>query len=266
MKLVNLTCSKIPNYSGEYQKYIEMTYKEQEFVLKLLRRYNPSKILEVGVARGGTSVQLLKHSNADVYSVDINEKYGKEAKKIGYLVDDFCSETEKARHYLYAGKDLIYVLDKIGNDFDFVILDTMHRLPGELLTIFILNKIMKNASILILHDINLNMNYAIRETPISLNCRDSYATSIIFSTLSSDLKFLPYVQIPNIGGMVIDETTRINFYNIFFVLNYPWNYYPSDLIPSYKEYIYDNYEKFFADYFSKHCDLQKNLVENFKHN
>ena len=67
----------VRNYSD---RKIEMTHFESGFLCGLLKRERPKKILEVGVAAGGTSAVLLKsismlNLNAKLYSVDLCHKY-----------------------------------------------------------------------------------------------------------------------------------------------------------------------------------------------
>ena len=72
------TLKIIPNIPNEP----EMSEFDSSFLCGLIRKYMPKKIVEVGVAAGGTTaiilqcLALLKHNeNCEVYSVDLNEKF-----------------------------------------------------------------------------------------------------------------------------------------------------------------------------------------------
>lgn len=77
---------------------IEMTHFESGFLCGLLKRERPKKILEVGVAAGGTSAVLLKSIamldlDAKLYSVDLCHKYyANSSLDVGYMVKETVPE------------------------------------------------------------------------------------------------------------------------------------------------------------------------------
>lgn len=122
-----------------------MERSESSFICSLLQVYRPKKILEVGVAAGGTTamvLQVLEDMNMpyEMYSVDLAPKTA--GQDTGFLAT-FAKEnnllitppqsTLCGTHEFYLGKYLPQVIDEIGGNIDFVILDTVHYTPGELL-------------------------------------------------------------------------------------------------------------------------------------
>jgi predicted O-methyltransferase YrrM len=70
----------------------EMSYTEQSFLNGLIRKVNPQRILELGVAAGGSSCIILnaiKDFNSKLYSLDyIPYYYRDSSKKAWFLVSD----------------------------------------------------------------------------------------------------------------------------------------------------------------------------------
>ena len=72
----------------------------------------------------------------EVYSVDISKQYykAKNGEESGFLADPIIARLDdKVRYKRLLGKLLPEQMPTIGDNIDFVILDTMHILPGEML-------------------------------------------------------------------------------------------------------------------------------------
>ena len=130
-------------------------------------------------------------------------------------------------------------LDKIGGDIDFLILDTTHYLPGELLDFLASMPRLKNNAIVVLHDVILN------HTSIQTN---AYATQVLFSSVVGEKIICmgdsnPY-NYPGIGIFKINEDTKRYIENVFYALKVSWGYLP-DLVhlESYREWITKYYKK-----------------------
>lgn len=251
IKLLDVNDKSKSRVALPFAEYIEMTSAEQEFILILLERYKPKKIVEIGCAAGGTSALLLKNTGQDqiVYGIDISSKYYRDTSKdTSYLVKSYCSLEEQCRYKLYLGKDPIYQMDNIGSGIDFIILDTMHSLPGELLTFFAVYKYLAPGAVLILHDLTLNFE---RFDKTTLKARRlSFCTNVVFTNIGSRMKFLPDTAMPNIGAVIIDDFTEDNIESMFMALSYTWAYFPIDIIYQYKQYIDKNYSEFCQKYFA----------------
>ena len=143
-------------------------------------------------------------------------------------------------HKFYLGKYLPQVIDEIGGDIDFVILDTVHFLPGEVLDFPVMLPYLKNGAIVVLHDVIFNQ----------FGKTLGYATTVLFSAICSEEKFLnsmatdknlPF-SYPNIGAFKIDKQTRKHIANVFLSLMVTWNYLPDEKqVEVYREF----YKKYY---------------------
>jgi len=137
--------------------YIEITYDEQKFLNGIIRKIKPKKIVEIGVAYGGTAVIILNAikdiEDAKLYSIDINKNcYRLPSKQTGFIVKEkFPHLANKWR--LYTGGFTSEFIEKIGNNIDLVYIDTVHVVPGEMLNWLEILPFLKEESFVILHDI-----------------------------------------------------------------------------------------------------------------
>ena len=100
---------------------------------------NQKKILEFGVASGGSSAIILNAiqniENSHLYSIDkMIKAYNRRNKEIGWIVKDNFSNLMK-KWTLYTGEITSNFIEKIVRDIDLVFLDTVYRAPGECLDI-----------------------------------------------------------------------------------------------------------------------------------
>ena len=129
------------------------------------------------------------------------------------------------KHEFRLGKFLPQVIDKIGGEIDFVILDTMHSMPGEGLDFIAVLPYLKVGAVVVLHDVSLNQS--------RVQNFNQHATTVLFGAVSANkfLNFIPddnrkYVY-PNIAAFQINEQTAANIENIFLTMILRWTYLPS---------------------------------------
>lgn len=241
----------------------EMSENDHNFLIYLLHKYKPRKILEVGVSGGGTSALLLNNSEAQVYGVDVAKEYYRDKNlPVGFEIKRFCSADALARHTLYVGYDIIEVIDQIGDEIDFVLLDTMHSLPGELLHFFAVYPFFANRSVLVLHD--LSLNFFASESACSMSRLFPIATKLLFCMLGSRCKQLPDIDNPNIGALEIDDLTRKSIDSTFFGLTSTWNYFPDKYLNKYLKFIGEHYNTFCLNVFNQCIIYQEKLVARQK--
>lgn len=79
----------------------EMSAFESAFLCGLIKHYEPHKIVEVGVAGGGTTaiilkcIEMLGLSDTIMYSVDIADKfYRGKGEQSGYLADEIINNAD----------------------------------------------------------------------------------------------------------------------------------------------------------------------------
>ncbi|MCI8770860.1 MAG: class I SAM-dependent methyltransferase [Lachnospiraceae bacterium] len=255
---------------GEFTLVAEMTRWESGFLCGLLKKFKPKKILEVGVAGGGTSViirkalEMLGLSQTLHFSGDLSEEYYRKKGSglaTGYQYDVACEKKaiERGNHTLYTGKYLPEYIDKVGGDIDFLILDTVHSAPGELLDLLIVLPYLSESAVIVFHDLATDHQNNFRQS-VSINkclfdCLDGQK---YFNVCGNDADADMLYGYSDIGAAVIsnrDDCIR----DLFSMLGLPWAYMPSDR----ELQIYQ--EKYAAAYDSKYIELFELLVKVQKH-
>ena len=111
------------------------------------------------------------------------------------------------------------LLSNIGGEIDFLILDTAHTLPGEILDFLLALPYLAPNAIVVLHDIAL---------PLLVDSPMSCATSILLESVHAD-KYLPIGDdcpggVDNIGAFTVIPDTMSSVANVFFALLKRWRY------------------------------------------
>ena len=240
-----------------------MSEFESAFLCGLLKKYEPEKIIEVGIAAGGSTAIILQclediGQKYKMYSVDVSEKYYRvPTESSGYLAENIRNKLKKGNHKFYRGNVLPIVIDEIDNEIDFAILDTTHSLPGEVLDFLVLLPYLKENAVVCMHDVSYHQT----KPQHSLG----YATGALFSSVTADkmLNFLPdddevyKARYANIAAFQINSQTVKNIYNVFLALTLRWSYFPSqDQFQAYADFISKNYSR----------DLYELFIETVKMN
>ncbi|MBQ6296454.1 MAG: class I SAM-dependent methyltransferase [Selenomonadaceae bacterium] len=261
--------SKLEPYLGKTGP--AMAPSESSFISSLLQVYRPQKILEVGIDAGGTTaivLQVLEDMNMpyEMHSVDLAQKMTN-GKDIGYLPKCVkennllitpSRSTLCGTHEFHLGKYLPQVIDKIGGDINFVILDTVHYTPGELLDFLVMLPYLKDSAIVVLHDVALNQLNNKYHKP------DAHATGLLFSAVVAEEKFLNYEptgKYPNIGAFRISKQTYDNIENVFLALMLTWHYLPEDdEITIYRNFYNRYYPAKLVEIFDETVRLNRNNI------
>lgn len=207
----------------------EMSDSERGFLCGLIREYRPKKIVEVGVAEGGTTAVMLNciHEislECEMYSVDLSERYWADPKKeTGWIlkkaVQVYPKKIDLSRHHLLLGDVLPAHLDKIGKGIDFLVLDTTHWMPGEMLDFIAAFPYLDQDAIVVLHDVNLSF---LERNPRTI------ATTVLFQSVVAD-KFLNNQKFyPNIAAFKLNNDTGKYMCNVFAALMTIWSYLPDE--------------------------------------
>lgn len=243
---------------------IEMTYFESSFLCGLLKKTQPEKILEVGVAAGGTTALILKslqmlNLDAQLYSADLCHKYyANQELNVGYMVHKAVPKLTR-NWKLFTGSVISEYLDEIGPDIDFCIIDTMHTLPGELLDFLCILPYLKHNATVVLHDTALHSL-----APEFAFC---YATQTLLSTVIAD-KILPddpknIEEVANIGAFKVTQDTYKYVENIFSALKLPWNYIPDDIsLVNFNKFFSRHYDESLCDIFRQATNINAKLKDN----
>lgn len=272
-----------PFYDEIREKYLlnysEMQKSEVDFVKQLIRKYKPKKILEIGVAAGSCSAIMLNEAKGEkdsmVYGIDYNEIYYRDDKrKSGWIVGEVFPElSDKIK--IFTGGVAACFLDKIGDNIDFCVIDTMHVLPGELLDFLMVLPYLKENSICVLHDTNLqnlpveNGTIRVSKDADSKNLQfvgNSYATGVLMSILASEkifpTEYLKDFALPNIMAFKITPDLKKYIQNVFYALALPWKYKLSDRDKKIiGDFIEKHYSKGNADYFYQIAELMRKRIE-----
>ena len=241
---------------NDNKKNVLMTDNEIWFLKYLLKKYNPKKIVEIGVSAGGNTVNLLKwkNKNAQLFSIDIATQWHKDHTKLSGFMAEELGKNDNWK--LYRGYDYLDVYEEIGNNIDFIIIDTTHILPGEILTFLAALPQLKDGCIVVIHDIHLNMLYFSGHKFYEKYFVDSYCTGLLFGSVSSNMKWsLKSDLISNIGAFVVDKSTKDNIKDIFHTLCATWFSYPRKL-DGYSEFISKNYSEDCSNLFDTCLKLQ----------
>lgn len=244
----------------------EMSEFESAFLCGLIRERKPQKILEVGVAAGGTTAIILEclflvgiNAATEVHSVDISEHYYRgTGERTGYLAEIAKKSINATfNHHYYLGNVLPSYIEQIGNNIDFVILDTTHELPGELLDFLAIFPFLSENACIVLHDI-ANNHYG--------NYKSAFATQVLLDTVVADKTIVPDKSrennYPNIASFSLNEISKKYISDCFNALIITWQYsLDANQLTLYKQLFYEKYSKDLVDLFSSICEMQQHTQQ-----
>ena len=201
----------------------QMSFTQSSFLNGLIRYYKPKKILEVGVAAGGSSAVILNAikdiDGSMLYSIDYSTEYHQDASKLsGFLItEQFKDISGGDKWKLYTGGTAACFMDEIGGDIDLCLLDAAHINPGEFLDYLMVLPYLKKNAIVVLHDIQLQ------------TIANSVETCCILYSGLSGIKLYPKTEslkftLPNIGAVVLDDNAMDRTFNTFCLLTLKWQY------------------------------------------
>ncbi len=265
MKNIELYYEPLDIFDKLNQKNMsEMTDHESAFLCGVIKKIKPKKILEIGVAAGGSTICIMNcidklNLDCEVYSCDLNKEYYRDqTKKTGYLTDEIEGYlTNIPKHKFYLGDCLPKFIDQIGVDIDMVLIDTVHSLPGEILDFLTCTPYLSTNAAIVLHDLCLNF-YGY--------CSDAFATKLLFDVVVSDEKYKNNdvsrkEDFSNIGMFQVTSDTLKYIENVFSALSISWAYYPGDnMINQYLDFYMRYYPENLITLFNQCCNLQKELI------
>lgn len=158
----------------------------------------------------------------EMFSVDISEQYYREESyTCGYRAKEIIQESKCVKHSFLLGQSIPYVIEQIGDGIDFLVLDTSHILPGELLDFITILPFLKDSCIVVMHDVNAGHYHGdMREI----------ATCLLFSGVSSKDKYRMrdassnMFSFSNIAAFSVDRSTRERIEDVVSLLLNPWSY------------------------------------------
>lgn len=220
---------------GDAVSVAEMTRWESGFLCGLLKKFRPKKILEVGVSGGGTSViirkalEMLGLDETAHFSGDLAEKYYRKSNsdlETGYQYAVACKEglISGGNHKFFTGKYLPEYIDEIGEGIDFVILDTVHSAPGELLDLLAVLPYLAGTAVVVFHDLAIDHANPFRQFYSINKCLfDSLDGEKYFNVLGNDIDAEMLYGYSDIGAVVIKDKEN-SIRDLFSMLGLPWAY------------------------------------------
>lgn len=199
---------------------------ERAFLNSLIRQYKPKKLLELGVAKGGSSVVMLNAikdiEDAKLYSIDyLDYLYCDNSKKVGYAVKERVPELVN-RWELKTNGLACDFMEEIGSDIDFCLIDTVHSNPGEILDFLMVLPYLKKNAIVVFHDTALHI---ISNKPKQR--RLSTTNNMLMSVIKGKKIIPEYFEqnvYPNIGAIELNDDVKENVWDLFNIILQPWAY------------------------------------------
>lgn len=236
----------------------------------LIRKHKPKNLLEIGVARGGSSILILNaikdYPDSQLISIDLFTKWRK-IKKIGYLVEQNFPELMK-KWKLFLGDMPHKFLSKLNLKFDFLFLDTAHVSPGEFFNIIEALPFLNENAIVVLHDTLLHLSYALKTDRTFYQAKITPTQIYLMSSLIGEKILLPknLHDFVNIGVVCLGEKQKKYYLNYFLLMMTIWEYMPTDeQLNGFREFIKKYYDdSIFLRIFDNSVDYNRRFFDNIK--
>ncbi len=213
----------------ELQTGVLMYEFDSAFVCGLLQKFKPRRILEVGVANGGTTAVMLQcmkdlGTPFSLRSVDILTKTPKNpSREIGYLGVMAAEALDVRDFQRRLGVILPQVIESLAAEeegkFDFLILDTNHSLPGETLDFLVAFPFLSPNAVVCLHDIRQNQKTP--PSPYKIGSNALFNSVVAEKYVNTDATRIPDYY-PNTGAFQITKDTSKYINNVFGILTENW--------------------------------------------
>ena len=201
--------------------------KEAQFINGIIRKNQLKNCLEIGVARGGSSILILNSikdiENSLLVSLDLNHRVFNDPNRLtGYRVNKYFPELSK-KWKLYTGAQPHIFLDKLNIKFDFLLLDSAHVSPGEILNFIEALPFLNENAIVVIHDImwHFYKKSKIKFFPSCISLMPSLYGDKIFMHKKDG-------GAPNIGAVFLYPNQEKHYIDYFLLLLNFWEYIPKD--------------------------------------
>lgn len=234
----------------EHDLHTAMSREDHGFLCAIIRAVKPQKVVEIGVASGGTTCVIAKtlkelDLSSELYSVDIAERFYKdETVRTGFEYDRLREKIGyTGRQKMLLGKTIAEQIEDIGDGVDLVIIDTTHVLPGELLDFLIMLPYCKKNAMFVLHDVSFNRIKACAIDPIDVRTSGKrIATKVLLSVVVAD-KMMNNLN-ANIAAFQTNEDTWKYITDVFYALTMTWSYLlEADVVERYRGILEKHYNK-----------------------
>ena len=201
-------------------KCSRMWSQQREFLNGVIRKFRPKKLIEIGVAEGGSSIVILNAikdiKNSHLYSIDLSTH-----DMIGSCVKNFFSYLNNSWS-LFTGNIPAKFIEKIGRNIDMAIIDSGHYEPGEILDFLIILPFLKEEAIVIFHDIGNQITKSGQK-----NTRRNWAPYIIFNIIRGTKFYQSGKNIltKDIGAIKLEKNQFKYIHDYFRALGGQWEYF-----------------------------------------
>ena len=235
-----------------------MPREDHAFLSGIIKQIQPKKIVEIGVAQGGTTALMAKTIamlglNAQIISVDIQKVRLEEP--VGYIYEKF-PQKNNIDYTLLLGESLAQRIlkNEIGTDVDLVILDTTHEIPGEILDFLSILPYMSKNGMVVLHDVSISNNLILNDATLNY-ATIRISTKVLFSTVVAEKYYNGnQTDLPNIAAFSITQQTTEYINNVFYALTHLWTSQISDELKQ-------SYLELFKKHYPEACvDLYRNNI------
>lgn len=261
----------------EMQQFVvdsQMADVERRFIWGLLKFYKPTKLIEIGVYRGGGSWLLLNaikdNQEATLVSIDKanllpadNKKYFTETM-VGQAVVDKIDEQSKQQWNLIVGKDFSEEAERLNTKYDFAVIDTSHAHPIETLNFLTVLPYLQDGAVVILHDTSLSLVHDEQR----LFAPRMLWTSVVAEKITTNEEYYfmdnNHIKVKNIGAFQITQDTRKYIRNVFESLIFEWEFFPEDDIENIRKLLAKHYSQECIDIFDKAVEINTTYFKSNK--
>lgn len=248
----------------------EMSRTDHGFLSGIIKQIRPHKVLEVGVAEGGTTAVIVKslqmlNLECEMFSVDLSDKlFCDKNFETGYVFKKQ-EKPENIKHTFLFGKTIAGQIEEIGGEIDLAILDTTHKIPGEILDFLSVLPYLSDDGMVLLHDVNLYYDRAMSKEKKRIQlASQSIATKVLFTSVVAD-KYYNYDNFldNNIAAFKINNNTYKFSLDLFTALSLPWAY-------KVDEFLINEYKQLFSKHYCEQCmdmyDVAVNMNDSISKN
>ena len=251
-----------------------LTLNETKIINGLIRKLKPKNLLEIGVARGGSSILILNaikdFPDSKLVSIDIREKFfGNKEKKTGFLVNEKFPELAN-KWTLFLGDWPYKFLPKLNLKFDFLFLDSAHVIPGEVMNLIEIFPFLEENAIIVLHDITWHFFPAYNTKFNIFDSKVMPSQIFLMSSLIGEKILWPEGtnSFINLGVVCLSKNQKKYYMDYFLLLMNIWQYLPTnEQLEGLRKFIIKYYDnkvllRIFDFSVEKNIKFFKNLNEN----
>ena len=166
---------------------------DQALICGIIRERKSKKIVEIGIAEGGTTAVIAKavsmlELDSRIYGVDLSRKlYYDDRYESGCICSYFNDKYGWDKMVsILTGRTIAGQLERIGKGIDLVFIDSAHVLPGELLDFLAILPYLSKDAVVLVHDVSLNYLGILEGTSDIIAVKKSVATKILLGTVCAD--------------------------------------------------------------------------------